>query len=1027
MYELYFDEQQKYSHMYGPKTIVFMQVGKFYEAYCTKTKGYVNLEELEGLLNIRYIDRKDHDTKPSQFGINEVSITRNITTLVENGYTIALFNQKVPNENDNIERECVGVFSKGTYISEKQTSDSNYLLSVYIAEERQLNKKSLLAVGITLVDVTTGKSLMHEFYSHKLDEKFGLDELVRIIQTFRPIESIIYYHPLVSEEESSKYIKSYLELNKLKNCYFCTYNTEDSLNILTEELFKINYQNNYLSKIFNFNTQLTLKGKHSAIEILNLEKKTYCTISLMIALKYVSEHNVLLLRNLSNPEIYMYHKHLILGNNAVEQLNIIDSNNLESYNHNMESLFNVINKTSTPMGKRFLKENLVNPLSQENKETIIKRYDLIEQILKGKLCKPIIQQLKNIYDMERLHRRMAMGSILPYEFYRLDLFYKFTGKIISVVKKNEVLKNIIPNEMIKNFASYQEKYRQEFEFEELKKCSNFADIEKSFFKKGIHTVIDNIQDKIEYGLMLVKSINAYFSDLISSNQKKKGVEILKIDSNEREGYFYTISKYNEKILKQKLEQKEILKIELSNGKIIELNKKDIEFKPLKKGRTKIFITSISEDTISLSNQLTKLSKLIKKLFIKSMMEYYTIYKTLMHSICRFVSEVDFLVSGALVADNYYYCKPIIPSDNNIASYLKAKNLRHAIVERLCIETEYVPNDIELGNVPDNEEIKKNGILLYGENSCGKSVTMKSIGIAIILAQIGYYVPAEEFIYEPYMSLYARITANDNIFKGLSNFTLEITELNAILIRIAIQGTNTLVIGDEICRGTEAISGISIVASTLISLSTCNCSFIFSSHLHHIPSIEEIKNLNNLRIFHLETVQDKKNNCLIFNRKLLPGKGPSVYGLTIARYLIKDTEFINRAEIIKDKLLKENIGFSNKTSNYNKKLIVNRCSICGYIPKKTYHKELESHHINFKKNCCEDGKIQVKPYLTKNQLYNLVVLCRKCHVGVHQGEITIRGYVDTSIGPILDYDIDFDINIRKSLATLDKIKNKIMNK
>ena len=301
------------------------------------------------------------------------------------------------------------------------------------------------------------------------------------------------------------------------------------------------------------------------------------------------------------------------------------------------------------------------------------------------------------------------------------------------------------------------------------------------------------------------------------------------------------------------------------------------------------------------------------------------------------------------------------------------------------------------------------------------VTMKAIGIAIILAQIGYYVPAEEFIYEPYMALYARITGNDNIFKGLSSFALEMTELDAILLRTEKQGSATLVIGDEVCRGTEDTSGIALVASALVSLSECKATFIFSSHLHQLPDIDEVKALNNLRLFHLRVEYDEENDCLIFDRKLTPGSGPKVYGLMVAKYLIKNPKFINRAEIIKKRLMGElKVELPIKQSNYNKDLLVKNCAICDYSPTADYCKELESHHIHFQKDCLADGKIKEKPYLSKNRLYNLVVLCRKCHVKVHKGEITIKGYDDTSIGPLLNYKIDIQKRISNELNAISKL-------
>lgn len=1031
IYDMYFADQEKYTKIYGDKTIVFYQIGKFYESYCTKTKGYTKLEELEPLLNIKFIRRDNsskEDNKPNQFGINCVAISKNLSILMEHGYTIVLFDQKT-NNGEDIERICVGVFSPGIYIPDKQMQDANYLMCAYLVDEKQLVNKTLLAVGLSLIDVGTGNIMIHEFYGNKLDERFGLDELVRIMQTFQPTELIFYYHQYEKNENTITTIKSYLEIDKYRNHHFYIYdgkNVDDHLNLLTKDTFKISYQNQYLAEVFDLPCQLIPNGGKSAIEILNLHNFTYATISLMIILKYIKEHNALLLKNLSYPEIYLYSKHLILGNNAIEQLNVIDSNGLQTYNHRFQSLFDVVNKTATPMGKRFLKQNLANPLSQENKQIIKQRYDMIDSLLKNEMYYNIHSELKKIYDMERLHRKMAIGMIVPYEFYRLNLFYKSTTKILSIIKNNDILKNILPAKIVNDFISYQIMYNKVYEFEKLQNYQNFNEIDNSFFKKGVHSDIDRIQSKIDYFKSLINSTSEYLSTLISSKCiKNKNKNILEIESNEREGYFFTINKTNEKILKHELTSKKKIKIPLSIGEIFEVENTDIVFKQLPKGRTKIFITPLVKHTVDLARQTEKLSKLIKLRFIESMVSYYTKNKEMLHRICQFVAEIDFLVSGAIVANEYYYCKPMIPSDKNIPSYLITRELRHAIVERLCRETEYIPNDIELGNIPnDNEKSyydpefnsfstfndikKKNGVILFGLNSSGKTCYMKSIGVAIILAQIGYYVPAKEFIYEPYMALYARITGNDNIFKGLSSFTLEMTELDAILTRIQNHGPNTLVIGDEVCRGTEDISGLSIVASALITLSECKCTFIFSSHLHKLPELEEIKKLNNLRLYHLRVDYDKERDCLIFNRKLTPGPGPLVYGLSVAKYLIKNQKFINLAENIKRKLLNEDSVI--KKSNYNKNLFTKRCTICMYSPKSENDKELESHHINFQKDCLNDGKIKSKPYLSKNELYNLVVLCRRCHVKIHQGEIIVRGYLDTSFGPLLDY----TVNIKKKL-------------
>jgi len=394
-----------------------------------------------------------------------------------------------------------------------------------------------------------------------------------------------------------------------------------------------------------------------------------------------------------------------------------------------------------------------------------------------------------------------------------------------------------------------------------------------------------------------------------------------------------------------------------------------------------------------------MSEILKATFRESVMDYYVKYESTLQAITKFIAELDFLVSGASVADKYYYCKPTINDlDNHQPSYIDARQLRHPIIERLCVETEYIPNDVDIGARDD-----KNGMLIYSINFAGKSSIMKSVGLAVILAQIGYYVPAKSFTYEPYMAIYARINANDNMLKGLSSFVLEMTEIDSILKRVQNNGENTLVIGDEVCRGTEITSAISLVSSTLVTLSKCNATFIFSSHLHELKNIDEVKALTNIRLFHLKVDIDTKNDRLVFERKLIPGTGPSIYGVMVAKYMINNPEFINTAEIIKNRLLNiETFDFPTKHSKWNPKLIITNCAICSYKPTQVNHKELETHHINFQKNCCKDNKIIEKPHLTKNGLYNLVILCRPCHEKVHKGNITIDSYKHTTDGPKLYY-------------------------
>ena len=163
----------------------------------------------------------------------------------------------------------------------------------------------------------------------------------------------------------------------------------------------------------------------------------------------------------------------------------------------------------------------------------------------------------------------------------------------------------------------------------------------------------------------------------------------------------------------------------------------------------------------------------------------------------------------------------------------------------------------------------------------------------------------------------------------------IAMLNAILKR---SNNKTLVIGDEVCRGTEHISGNSIVATTLLFLSKVESSFIFATHLHELMELEEIIESKVVKAFHLSVEYDEKTNSIIYDRKLKEGSGEKVYGIVVAQGIIHDKEFINQAISIKNRLLNKYSGkMSDKISNYNSDKYVYKCEICGCDDKKDFSK------------------------------------------------------------------------------------------
>ena len=314
------------------------------------------------------------------------------------------------------------------------------------------------------------------------------------------------------------------------------------------------------------------------------------------------------------------------------------------------------------------------------------------------------------------------------------------------------------------------------------------------------------------------------------------------------------------------------------------------------------------------------------------------------------------------------------------------------------DIEYVPNDVDIGN-------SVNGMLLYGVNAVGKSSYMKSVGLAVVMAQAGMYVAAESFVYYPYKYIFTRISGNDNIFKGQSTFAVEMGELRSIFKRA---NNRSLILGDELCSGTETVSGLSLVAAGVITLEKLKSCFIFATHLHQLSNMEELKSLDTIKNYHMETIFNEETGKLIYNRKLKEGSGNAIYGLEVAKAMNLDRDFIQLANKIRKKILGvDDLIVPNKTSQYNSEIIIDKCKLCD-------KKCEEIHHI--KPQCIADENNNIDSH-SKNIKHNLIQLCHDCHQQVENGNLIIDGYVQTTDG------IEVRTKILSKTETIEKKSKK----
>jgi DNA mismatch repair protein MutS len=447
----------------------------------------------------------------------------------------------------------------------------------------------------------------------------------------------------------------------------------------------------------------------------------------------------------------------------------------------------------------------------------------------------------------------------------------------------------------------------------------------------------------------------------------------------------------------------------SKGFDFKISKKYFEY--TKQSATYSFINheQIKHICNTISNTKIMMKDFISLVFNNFVENFGEQFQIQLEYIIEFITIIDMLYAKSHISKKYNYCKPNIIKSNgeNTKSFLDAKNMRHCLIEHLQTNEYYVTNDIILGN----GEI--DGILLYGTNAVGKTSLIRAIGISVIMAQSGLFVPCSEFNFVPYKYIFTRILGNDNMFKGLSTFAVEMSELRTIL-RCANE--NSLILGDELCSGTEISSAISIFVAGIQKMNECNSSYIFATHLHEIVDYDEITCIDSLKIKHMSVVYDRENDCLVYDRKLKDGPGNCMYGLEVCKSLNLPMDFMENAYNIRMKYNKESGSIlSLKSSHFNsKKLVGGLCENCGI------RIGSEVHHLQHQSDADDNGYINNNGYkIHKNNSANLVTLCEKCHDSFHKNIVLDYVYTDADI----DIDNGASVSVLSELSDISSKKKK----
>lgn len=958
--QIYFDLQRYFEDKYGNDTVVFMEIGTFFEVYEVNNdeEQIGKAKEIAELLNIQLTKKnksiiENSDKNPLLAGVPAVSFERYLNRLIaEQKYTVIVVKQK--GNPPKISRYIAQIVSPGTNFDHIVDNDDNYIVSILADKHR-----GIYTIGYSAIDVTTGKTWLYETHGTSEDPAYALDEVFNLLNVHRTSEVVVTFLDGIDDQ---RHVMQYLEIPEH---YHYSVNNQRP---------RIDFQNELFKEVYQIQSLL------SPIEHLDLERSPMITEALAILINFVIEHDYHIVQKMSMPRIIDNRRFMYLGNNALEQMGIISKDTKEF------TLLKMMDKSSTAIGRRLLKERLLNPIM--DKDELQRRYNLIERV--SSHVRYLDEMMRGVYDLERLSRRLNLGRLHPFEMNHIYDSMLSVKELMLYVKKHKIQKTPFHESEVDEFLR---DIQKTIDLDISRRFTN-ATVDENFLMNGVDETIDTLVKENAVMLIAFEDIMKKIETLLEDANASGVKSLVTLGLLEKEGYYISLSKNRFSLIENAF-------------------KKDEEFCKfnIKKLTNNVKITSAFTDELSdrIMKNRRKIVVLVKEKYIQLQSLFERRYSLLFDRVISYVADLDVGVSSSKIAQTYKHSRPMIVEAKDDENFMQIMQLRHPLIEIQERGGIYVPNDIVMGTrdymdlphpetvmldvaVHDGHDI--NGVLLYGINSSGKSSLMKSIGIATLMAQSGFFVSAAVMKFTIFDSLFTRIVSKDNLAKGLSTFAVEMLELKNIFNRATVR---SLVLGDEISHGTETLSGVAIVASAIIKLAQLRSLFLFATHLHQLSTMREITTLDNVVDLHLSVEYDEQKDTLLFNRVLQAGSGSSIYGLEFAKSLHMDDDFLQTANKIRKRLANDfdelELLVKKKKSKYNKELYVTKCVICGAVAE-------DVHHISERSLADKSGFIG---HFHQDNKHNLVPLCKEHHKQIHEGKIRVDGFIMTSNGLELQFE------------------------
>ena len=630
------------------------------------------------------------------------------------------------------------------------------------------------------------------------------------------------------------------------------------------------------NKIFNiyvstYNNESNNEFLNKIVINKNIELSKLENVAATLLLNYVEETQKGSIEQINNIEKYEIEKYMQLDTTTRKNLEILEANREKT---KKGSLLWVLDETVTAMGGRALRHWLESPLL--NIEEIKKRQNAVDVLYKSNIYRDELREiLKSVYDIERLISKVVGGSVNARELTSLK------NSLMKLPQLKKLLEKISNETKDEYFTEFLETIDTLEDVYTLIDKAIVEDAGVTIKEGGI--IKDGFSKQVDEYRMASSKGQEWLMELEAKEKERTGIKgkWLRIGYNRVFGYYIEVTNaYKNQVPEDRYIRKQTLAGAERN---VTEELKEIEEK----------ILGAKEKLVDVEYDLfCKIREEVAQQVIR-------IQKT-----ASIISILDVLSSFATVAVNNKYVKPEITQDGVI----DIKNGRHAVVEKALKNEQFIPNDSYLNNDADRF------LIITGPNMAGKSTYMRQVALITYMAQLGCFVPADSAKISIVDRIFTRIGASDDLAMGQSTFMVEMQELSNILENAT---KNSLVILDEIGRGTSTYDGLAIAWATVEYISDkekVGAKTLFATHYHELIELES--KIEGVKNYSVEVKE--KGDDVIFLRKITPGGADESYGIYVAKLAGIKRSVISRAKEILKYL--ENVDLAKKTIDEKRKKI-----------------------------------------------------------------------------------------------------------